>query len=210
MKAFLVALEQVVKKDYPNIEFQFYLSRRSKFAHMGLDIPLISIDRHLKLVKFIQDYWEENKEDDMFSFCTPRLISATKWKYDYIIFQKNISLFLCCFLICSDYFFFYSKFFFLESKVSIEFVKGVNFVSSPTHQTSGSVGSDLFSTEKYLLSPVKPALVNCGLCVKIPEGYFGLISRRSSLALKGVIAHLGIIENDYRGKRLCYFNKPEF
>ena len=90
MKALLVALEEVVKKDYPDIEFQFYLSRRSKFAHMGLNIPLISIDNHLKLVKFIQDYCEQNKDDDMFSFCTPRLIAATKFKFDYIIFQKNI------------------------------------------------------------------------------------------------------------------------
>ena len=90
MKAFLVALEQVVKKDYPNIEFQFYLSWRSKFGHMGLDVPLISIENHVKLVKFIQDYWEQNKSDNMFSFCTLRLISATKYKFDYIIFQKNI------------------------------------------------------------------------------------------------------------------------
>ena len=89
MKAFLVALRQVVKKDYPDIEFEFYLSRRLKFAHMGIDVPLISINNHLKLVKFIQDYWEQNGEDDMFSFCTPRLISATKFKFDYIIFQKN-------------------------------------------------------------------------------------------------------------------------
>ena len=82
MKAFLVALEEVVKKDYPDIEFHFYLSRRSKFAHMGLNIPLISIDNHLKLVKFIQDYWEQNKDDDV--------LAATKFKFDYIIFQKNI------------------------------------------------------------------------------------------------------------------------
>ena len=27
MKAFLVALSEVVKKDYPSIDFQFYLSR---------------------------------------------------------------------------------------------------------------------------------------------------------------------------------------
>ena len=90
MKASLVALEEVVKKDYPDIEFHFYLSRRSKFAHMGLNIPLISIDNHLKLVKFIQDYWEQNKDNDMFSFCTTRLVAATKFKFDYIIFQKNI------------------------------------------------------------------------------------------------------------------------
>ena len=34
MKAFLAALEKVVKKDYPNIDFMFFLSRRSKFAHI--------------------------------------------------------------------------------------------------------------------------------------------------------------------------------
>ena len=83
--------------------------------------------------------------------------------------------------------------------MSIEFVKDANFVSTPTHQISGSVGSDLFSTKNYSLSPIRPTLVNCGLSIKIPEGYFGLISGRSSLALKGVIAHMGIIDNDYRG-----------
>ena len=90
MKAFLVALKQRVKKDYPDIEFDFYLSHRSKFVHMGLDLPLISINDYHKLIKFIKDYWEENKEDDMFSFCTPRLIAATKYKFDYIIFEKSI------------------------------------------------------------------------------------------------------------------------
>ena len=206
MKAFLVALQQVVKKYYPDIEFGVYLSRRSKFAHMGLDVPLISINDHLRLTKFIQDYWEQNKEDDMFSFCTPRLIAATKFKFDYIIFQKKlfvaVRVIFVCFLVCSDYFLFYfikdRILYFLEFKVPVEYVKEANFVSKPIYQTSGSVGSDLFSTAKYLLLPMKPTLVNCGLSVKIPRGYFGLISGRSSLALKGVIAHVGIIDNDYR------------
>ena len=56
MKTFLVALNQCLKKDYPDIEFNFYLSRRSKFVHMGLDLPLISINNYHKLVDFIQDY----------------------------------------------------------------------------------------------------------------------------------------------------------
>ena len=89
MKVFLVALKEAVKKDYPNIDFDFYLSRRSKFAHMGLNLPLISIPNHLKIIKFIQDFWQEHKEGDMFSFCSPRLIAATKFKYDYIIFEKT-------------------------------------------------------------------------------------------------------------------------
>ena len=50
-----------------------------------------------------------------------------------------------------------------------------------------------------MLKPIKPTLINCGLCIKIPKGYFGLVSGGSSLALKGVITHTGIIDNDYRG-----------
>ena len=73
MKVFLVALKEAVKKDYPNIDFDFHLSRRSRFAHMGLNLPLISIPDHLKIIKFIQDSWQENKEDDMFSFCSQSL-----------------------------------------------------------------------------------------------------------------------------------------
>ena len=91
----------------------------------------------------------------------------------------------------------------------IEFVKDANFVSRLTHQTTGSVGIDLFSTKNYSLSPIRPTLVNCGLSVNIPEGYFGLISGRSSLALKGVTAPVGIIDNDYKGC-VCYFDKYEF
>ena len=88
MKAFLVALREIVKKDYPDINFEFYLSRRSKFIHMGLDMPLISIVNHREILKVIENYWNDNKGDDLFKICVPRLIAATKFKYDYIIFEK--------------------------------------------------------------------------------------------------------------------------
>ena len=88
MKAFLVALREIVKKDYPDINFESYLSRRSKFVHMGLDMPLISIVNHREILKVIENYWNDNKEDDLFKICVPRLIAATKFKYDYIIFEK--------------------------------------------------------------------------------------------------------------------------
>ena len=88
MKAFLVALADRAKKDYPDYDFEFYVSRRSKFVHMGLDVPLIALKDHWKIIKFIRKYWDKSKEDDLFKPCTPRLISATKFNYDYIIFEK--------------------------------------------------------------------------------------------------------------------------
>ena len=91
MKAFLVALKQCVKKDYPEIEFEFYLSRRSKFAHMGFDLPLVSVKDHQKLIKFIQEYWEQNKEDNMFSFSRRDLYLPLNINL-IILYLKNHSL----------------------------------------------------------------------------------------------------------------------
>ena len=90
MKTFLIALEKALKKDQANLEFQFYLSRRSKFVHMGLDVPLISIEKHQEIIDFIEKYWNNKKTDDKFEFESPRLISATEFKFDYIIFRKKL------------------------------------------------------------------------------------------------------------------------
>ena len=83
--------------------------------------------------------------------------------------------------------------------MSVDFIKASNLCYEPKHLTSRSVGSDLFSTKTYLLYPNKATLVDCSLHMQIPKGYCGLISGRSSLALKGVLTHVGIIDKDYSG-----------
>ena len=90
MRTFLIALDKALKKDHSDLKFEFYLSRRSKFVHMGLDVPLISISKHQEIINFIEKYWHDKKTDDKFEFTDPRLISATKFKFDYIIFQKKL------------------------------------------------------------------------------------------------------------------------
>ena len=87
---------------------------------------------------------------------------------------------------------------YLGFNLSIDYAKGRDFVSEPIYKTEGSVGSDLFSVSKYLLLPKIATAVCCGLSIKIPTGYFGLVSGRSSMALKGIFTHVGIIDNDYR------------
>ena len=61
MRAFLIALEKVLKKDHADIKFEFYLSRRSKFVHMGLDEPLITIPNHNDIMEFLEKYWEKKR-----------------------------------------------------------------------------------------------------------------------------------------------------
>ena len=90
MRTFFIALDKALKKDHADLEFEFYLSRRLKFVHMGLDVPLISIEKHQEINKFIEKYWNDKKTDDKFDFTSPRLISATKFKFDYIIFHKKL------------------------------------------------------------------------------------------------------------------------
>ena len=83
--------------------------------------------------------------------------------------------------------------------VLVDFIRGANFCYKPKHLTSGSVGSDLFSTKTYLLYPNKATLIDYSLHMQIPKGYCGLISGRSSLALKCIVTHVGLIDNDYAG-----------
>ena len=83
--------------------------------------------------------------------------------------------------------------------MSVDFIKGSPSSETPKHLTSGSADSDLFSTKGYLLHPNKSTLIECRLHIQNPKGYCGLTSGRSSLALKDVITHVGIIDNDYAG-----------
>ena len=83
--------------------------------------------------------------------------------------------------------------------MSVDFIRCSPTAEKPKHLMSGSVESDLFSTQKYTLSLNQSMLVECKLKMKIPVGYCGLISGRSGLALKGINTHVDIIDNDYEG-----------
>ena len=89
--------------------------------------------------------------------------------------------------------------FFIENTVSIDFFRNCGNAMKPIHLTSGAAGSDLFSTSKQTLHRGETAAISFELCMKIPKGYFGLISGRSSVALKGVMTHVGIIDSDFYG-----------
>ena len=68
----------------------FYLSRRSKLVHMGLGVPLQKFDLSDEIISFIESQWKE-QNNTKFSFVQLYLINSVKWKFDYIIFEKNIS-----------------------------------------------------------------------------------------------------------------------
>ena len=56
-----------------------------------LDIPLFSFSRHNSIVSEIHEFMKEEL-DDKWKPMFPTLVSTTRWKYDYIIFQPKVKL----------------------------------------------------------------------------------------------------------------------
>ena len=64
MKTFLIILKNCLKKDYPDLEVKFYLSWRSKFVHMGLDVPINKTTNSEEVLKDIEELWFQKKQDN--------------------------------------------------------------------------------------------------------------------------------------------------
>ena len=60
-KTFLIMLKGRLKKDHPEITVEIYISRRSKFVHMGLDLSINKIPNHEQFINLIEKYWEQKK-----------------------------------------------------------------------------------------------------------------------------------------------------
>ncbi len=69
----------------------------------------------------------------------------------------------------------------------------------PTRGTDGSIGYDLRASATAVIPSGGHALIKTGVSVMMPENTAGTIRGRSGLAVKGVLAHVGTIDPDYRG-----------
>ncbi|XP_019062192.1 uncharacterized protein LOC104858050 isoform X2 [Fukomys damarensis] len=70
----------------------------------------------------------------------------------------------------------------------------------PFRATIGSSGHDLHALEEIWIDPQNILKCRTGIGIKIPQGYYGQIAPRSSLAEKGIQILAGIIDSDYRGE----------
>lgn len=79
----------------------------------------------------------------------------------------------------------------------------------PTYANPGDAAADLYSDESFILFGDTQRVVNLGIAMEIPEGYFGLIRPRSGLSTKfGVgMNSSGVIDEGYRGPvKVCLIN----
>jgi dUTP pyrophosphatase len=100
-------------------------------------------------------------------------------------------------------------------KLNIQFVKTHPNAKMPEKTgSSKSVGFDLFACEYTKIEPFGVSLVNTGIKLAIPEGYYAEIRPRSGMAFKNKTdVFAGIIDNDFRGVMqvvLANFNVIDF
>ena len=70
----------------------------------------------------------------------------------------------------------------------------------PVRKTTGSAGYDLYAYESSEIESRRCRKIPTGLKMEIPEGYYGKIESRSSLALDNLHVEGGVIDSDYRGE----------
>jgi dUTP pyrophosphatase len=70
---------------------------------------------------------------------------------------------------------------------------------TPTKAYEGDAGFDLYAVKDTIINVGIPTIVDVGLRIALPEGYYAEIHTRSKHGLRGMRVHLGIIDSGYRG-----------
>ena len=85
--------------------------------------------------------------------------------------------------------------------MNIEIKKLHDDASIPSRNTSADAGYDLYTIGHDVIKSGEIKLVNIGISVAIPHGYYGRIAPRSGLALNhGIDVLAGVIDSGYRGE----------
>ena len=78
---------------------------------------------------------------------------------------------------------------------------------NPTKGHIDDAGWDLYSSEAVSIPAGATVLVSTGVAMAIPNRYVGLIWDRSSMGVKGIHRHAGVIDSGYRGEvKVCLHN----
>lgn len=71
----------------------------------------------------------------------------------------------------------------------------------PKRNNPSDAGADLYAVEQIEIPPLSRRMVSTGICVEIPEGFYGRIAPRSGLAVKhGIDVLAGVCDSSYRGE----------
>lgn len=69
----------------------------------------------------------------------------------------------------------------------------------PEYHTPGSVAFDIYSRIDFKIAPGQNVLLPTNLIIEVPEGFFLMITGRSSVFKQGLLTAFGVIDQDYHG-----------
>ena len=58
----MTQLKNAMEKTFPILTVNFFVSRRNRYVHMGLNRPLHSIENFMEMLQFIENLWNEKKK----------------------------------------------------------------------------------------------------------------------------------------------------
>ena len=92
--------------------------------------------------------------------------------------------------------------------MELNVVKHTDTAKLPNKAHSGDLGYDIFSDESVSLNPGERKLISTGISIKATNGKYGFIIKdRSSMAVKGLFSHAGVIDAGYTGEiKVLLFN----
>lgn len=70
---------------------------------------------------------------------------------------------------------------------------------TPKFAKPGDAGMDMCALEDFAIAPGQTVIVDTGIALEIPAGFFGSARERSGLAAKGIRLGGGVIDSGYRG-----------
>jgi dUTP pyrophosphatase len=97
--------------------------------------------------------------------------------------------------------------------MELNVVTHTNTARLPEKAHSGDLGYDIFADESVNLNPGERKLISTGISIKANNGKYGFIIKdRSSMAVKGLFSHAGVIDAGYTGeiKVLLYNGSNEY
>ena len=88
-----------------------------------------------------------------------------------------------------------------------ELKKLTETATAPSKGHPHDAGWDLYADEDTTLWPEETKLISTGIAMSLPKHHVGLIWDRSSMGVKGIHRHAGVIDSGYRGEvKVCLHN----
>ena len=85
--------------------------------------------------------------------------------------------------------------------MELNIVRKTETATLPTKAHRGDLGYDVYSDENIMVTPGETRLISTGISIMASNGKYGFIIKdRSSMAVKGLFSHAGVIDAGYTGE----------